>query len=482
MGTTTKQLASACLAVLLGACTIEIGNPNGGSGIGPTGPGGGYSADGKLTDGDWGITVGEARLDYIEHLQRGPDQYQNFCSQGMTNRFTDWYCAGGTAPSITGLEDVLVGLGLKNAGQPDTLPNNTLFAITSHSSSLVTRHTSVLNPRAIVFTRDGSVTDYAAVGFIRGDGFAEVAAFDTATNDVDLILVSFKRACDPDCTNAEKFLPENESGWQDVAVYSDKDLANTVFDCLQCHEPQGAGTGKILRMQELVNPWTHWFRDNRGTADLLTQFQTYHVNESYAGIPANQIANSDPRDLEDLVENAGFQNQPNLFRGNNINNDDITVTDPNNTWLGLYQNAVDGTMIAPPYFGINPYDEAKVTAAGDLYKSIVDGTTSRDQMPDMVDLFRDDALPYMSHAAAPGLDALGIIQHKCGTCHDGRFPGVSRDNFRISAFPDGLAPIMKQRIAARITLPDYSRLRMPPKQFADLTDEEIQTILDAVKK
>lgn len=432
--------------------------------------------DGGLVD--WGVETRPAHeVDYIEHLDRGATQRQNLCSQGLNGRLTDWYCAD-QAPEINGLEDVLVGLGLKDAnGQ---LSNTTLFAISGHSSSLVTRRTTVLNPRAIIFTEQGT-PDYAALGYIRGDGFAEVAAFDPVKQDVNFFLVSFKRGCEPDCSNAERFLPRNETGWQDVAIYSDQDLKNTVFDCLQCHEPQGKDTGRILRMQELVDPWTHWFRDNRGTRALLDQFQAAHPNEDYAGIPANQISNSNPADLEDLVRDAGFGNQPNLFEGDNINNDDINTMAPNDVWMGLYTNAVEGTMIAPPFFGISPYDDTKVQDYGEMYRQVAAGELADNQMPDVTKVFRADAMRYLSFKPAEGLDARQIVQHRCGTCHDGRFPGISRDNFRIQDFPDNLTPVMKSRISQRIGLSDHSRLRMPPLVFSELSSAEIEKIRNAMK-
>ena len=46
-------------------------------------------------------------------------------------------------------------------------------------------------------------------------------------------------------------------------VYEDRDLANTLFDCLHCHQPDGPQSRKLLRMQERRLPWTHWFRNNK---------------------------------------------------------------------------------------------------------------------------------------------------------------------------------------------------------------------------
>jgi hypothetical protein len=285
---------------------------------------------------DWGIETKSPTLNPVEHLARGRAQRTLTCGRGNQDRLAQWYCAGETAPVVTGIEDLMVALGVKDLANPNAM----LFALTSHSSSLVTRSTSVLNPRAVVFSQPGEL-DYLAVGFVRGDGFAEVAAFDPSKQQINFYLVSYKKGCEPECSNVERFTPVNESGWMDVTIYNDQDLKNSVVDCLQCHQPEGSASGqRILRMQELQDPWTHWFRNNRGTNPLLQTFRSTHVNEDYAAIPAGIINNSDPADLEDFVRDGGFGNQPNEFSGDQVNADDITVDTPNATWLGYYENAV----------------------------------------------------------------------------------------------------------------------------------------------
>jgi hypothetical protein len=371
---------------------------------------------------------------------------------------------------ITSLEDLLVGVGLKDPENPQQMR----FAISGHSSSLVTRRTTVLNPRAIIFSEE--VDDYVALGFVRGDGLAEIAAFDTVNGRLNFYLVRTHLGCGDDCTNAERYLPSVEAGWQSVDVYFDDDIKNTPLDCLQCHEPGGEGTGRILRMQELQDPWTHFFRDNRGSRVLLEQFQAAHPDEDYAGIPAAIISESQPADLEDFVRAAGFDEQPNEFLGDDINNDDVDVTTPNATWMALYDRAKEGLAISPPFFGISPYDDAKVSAASAAYLAVATGTAGPETMPDMTDLFDQAALPYLGFLPATGADAVQIVQHRCGSCHDGRFPGISRDNFKISQFPDQLDDEMKAKVLARIKLPATDRKRMPPLMFSELKPEHVQTI------
>lgn len=411
-------------------------------------------------------------LDYLRGFPTGEDQRAITCGRGNADRFATWYCAAGGAPSITRLEDLIMGLGLG-------APNQRLFAFTGHSSSLVVRKTSSLNPRSIIFSPDNT-PDYATIGFVRGDQFAEIAAFDRTNNRLNFYLVRFTRPCDPDCSNAEKYTAAIESGWTSVSAYGDEDLKNTALDCRQCHQPGGANSPAILRMHELRSPWTHFFRNNRNSRVLMDDFLRAHPGEDYGGIPANRIRDSDPADLEDLVRAAGFGNQPNEFRGNNINNDNVNVTTPNTTWLNLYDRSVRGLEIAVPYFGIDPFDPAKVDAAVAGYRAVVTGQAAPETMPNMADLFRADALAHLGFVAAEGLDAKGIIEHRCGTCHDGRFPGISRDNFRVSDFPDNLTPEMAARIRERMELPDTHHLKMPPVVFSHLTEAQKAMVLGAL--
>jgi hypothetical protein len=233
-------------------------------------------------------------------------------------------------------------------------------------------------------------------------------------------------------------------------------------------------------MQELNDPWTHFFRDNRGSAALLNQFLAAHPNEDYAGIPGNRIANSDPRDLEDFVRAQGFGNQPGAFDGNNINADNVNNNTPNAAWLALYDAAKAGTRISPPHYAIDPFDSGKIQAATDAYQAAVAGDLA--QTPDMTAMFKDSELAYLGFTAADGLDAGGIVQHKCGTCHDGRGgANLTKNNFLVANFPNNLTAEDRARIRARIRLPASDRKRMPPVAFADLDEAQIAAIEAALQ-
>jgi hypothetical protein len=482
-----RQMPHLLVAVALLSITSITSCTGTIDGSGPTKPNGGDPGDpGSDGDGDQGGPGGPdnggdmgnqeqppTHLDYLHGLPKGAEQRASVCARGNQDRFALWYCNGPAAPTITGLNDILVGLRLKD---PQNL-GAMRFVLTSHSSSLVTRSTSVLNPRAIIFTPDNTA-DYLALGYVRGDDFVEIAAFDQSKADLNFYLLRFDRACEFNCTNAERFTAQTETGWKGLSAYFEADIGNTALDCRQCHQPGGANAKRILRMQELQEPWTHFFRDEDSGLGLLQTFTASHPGEDYAGIPANRIANADtdPEDLEDFLRAKGFGNQPNEFEGENINNDDLNVTTPNNVWLGLYREAIAGRAISPPYFGIRPWDEAKVTAASTAYRAVAAGNAGPETLPNMVDLFLDSAKAYLGFTAADGLDAVGIVQHRCGTCHDGRFPGVSRDNLRVANFPNNLAPEMKAKIKERLHKSSIDRLRMPPIVFSELTPAQISAI------
>ncbi len=422
---------------------------------------------------DWGLEP--KRLDYFEGLLAGDAQRQSLCSRGNADRLTKWWCAE-PRPTVTKLEDVLIGLNLKNPANLGAMR----FAISGHSSSLVTRKTSVLNPRAIIFNpANANAPDYIALGFVRGDGFAEIAAKDPVKNDLNFFVIRFKKACDPECGNAMRFGPDAERDWVSVDIYGDQDLKNTVLDCLQCHQPGGVTARRMLRMQELQDPWTHWFRDNRPSVALLDQFQAAHPNEDYAGIPANLIRNSDPADLEDFVRGGGFDAQPNEFPTDTIATQ--LQQNPNQVppaWMAIYQHSLAGAQIAVPFYEISPYDPAKVLSASEAYKGVViDKTMPDSALPELNELFREDALGYLSFRAGDMLaTSKEVVQHRCGTCHNGTFPGISRNNFDINQYPDGLSPEMKAKILQRIAMPKSSRLRMPPLFFSELTPDQIGLI------
>ena len=212
---------------------------------------------------------------YLAGMPEQEVQRANLCARGNQDDFSNWYCAKKIAPDIHNLEDLLEGVKLKDPANPFSMQ----FAMNSHSTSVVGRNTSALNPRVVIFTPavftnapgespnipGGTTTSstntsgFLALGFARGSHLVEIASFDHVRHDINFYLIHYTKSCDPSCPNSELFTAETESHWTSVTVYGDPDIKNTPLDCLQCHEPGGLGTKRILRMQERQFPWTHWF-------------------------------------------------------------------------------------------------------------------------------------------------------------------------------------------------------------------------------
>ena len=269
---------------------------------------------------------------HFAELKEGEDQMTLLCERnaGKSNVVLQKFCVEKLRlTNIVELQQALNVVIPPNMGQGDIgqggVPG---YAMQGHSSSLVGQFVSAINPRVILFNSQNpntdarSAEDFVAMGFVRGEQFAEIIVvnLDAQGNpvmlpdsdgnptikDVSLFLVAFKQACNakPEGCNAGELLtPAVESNWTEFTVYQDEDLKNTIVDCRHCHQPEGLGTQKFGRMQELRNPWVHWMRDNRdnGVTLLDDYFAAHGTAENYGGVPASSIAASDPNELERLI-------------------------------------------------------------------------------------------------------------------------------------------------------------------------------------
>lgn len=438
--------------------------------------------------------------DLLSHLPTGSTQLAAVCDRNVDNAVTRAFCTT-PRPTITSLVDLqgVLGLQFENRTNGNGNNGNPAFAISGHSSSLVTRSVSSINPRTIVFTRNRNQRDdgeIVALGFTRGDQFAEVVVIPEG-GEATFYLVRFELACDatPDgCNWADRLTPATESGWTGWSLYQDADLKNTVLDCLQCHQPDGPGTPKMLRMQELRNPWTHWFRDNRdGGRALIADFEAAHgTDEDYGGIPAPLIRDADPARLEDLVEAAGFEDQPNLFETGDIEDEvqDVNAQQPelnmppgrSATWQALYREAVEGRAIPPPYHDVKITDPATLAQMTLAYRAVMDGTMPRSSLPDIRDVMLESALPYLSMRPAPDLTGAQILVHACGQCHNSRLDQtISRARFNAMEL-GSMSRAAKDKAIRRLQLPRHDRFAMPPTFFRDLSDEEVQRVVTELSK
>lgn len=447
--------------------------------------------------------------DPLAGLPEGLEQLNLLCAelatQNAQNVVRDAFC-GATTPNITGITDLQAALGLAfvspnavgrgNNGQQ----GNPAFTLVGHSSSLVARLTNPINPRALIFTPPNGrnpTPGFVVMGFVRGDQFVELVVSDRVTNDIQFFLFTFKQACNltNSCTIGELLTPAVESNWIDFTVYSQNNLINTTFDCLQCHQPGGPTTASFLRMQELNNPWTHFFRNNRqGGAILLnTFFAARGTNEAYAGIPAQLIDASDPALLEDLVRGNGFGNQPNRFNSRQIQAQvNQTPGQPANNavpgtsteWQRIYNGTVTGQFIAAPYHDVLVTDPVQLQTATNAYQSFLSGTLAASALPDIRNIFLESALPNIGFRVMAGLDGQQIITQACTQCHNSQLDQtISRARFNVdlNAMSDtqgglltGAARDAEIGLAiARLALPPEDIRKMPPELFKTLLPSEV---------
>jgi mono/diheme cytochrome c family protein len=405
------------------------------------------------------------------------DAYDRVCARNRGDSFAKVLCDGNRRPEIRDFAELyeLVGLADQRA-----------FALTGNSTSLLANRVSAINPRLLVFPRvDDDLTRPAtmtAVGFVRGEQFAEIVSRDPSTGDFNFYLVAFEQQCNyasGGCDLASLLTEEIEHDWTAYSVYDQDDLEGTSVDCNSCHQPNGYGTKRILRMQELASPWLHWFPQRfvqRTDSDrvLLAQFTDAHKDDTqYGGIPIQTIANAvdegSGAQLEALVRAEGFGDQPNPF-------DSQIVTEMKSgsspTWEARFEANLRGQAIAVPYPAADVTDEAQRSAATRSYQDVVRGASARASLIDIREIFSDDAKAKLSFVPQAGADGKTVLHQMCARCHDGRGnPQLGKNHFNVLAL-DSLPRPEKDLAIAR--LGDSGRSRMPPWRVGSLTAESIQ--------
>lgn len=459
----------------------------------------------------------EGLPDPFEGLPRGQEQINALCQRvGITagssaqsnepnpnfNAVTNAFCR--EQQSITSIADVQKALGLsftKTDAQATNGSNgNPGFALLSHSSSLIARNVSAINPRAFIFSpppgQPVKIPGFVVMGFSRGEPFLEVAAQQPKNGDkISFYLIRFTPECEEtnSCKPGDLLTPAIEKNWKSVTVYDDEDLKNSLADCRHCHQPDGPGTKTILRMQELQDPWTHWFRNDRpgGVALLQDFFRAHGTNEDYGGIPAAIIGKSDGRALEDLVTGQGFGTQPNGFDSKVIEKEieessskqpEInTPPGQSSTWKQLYQASINGQFIPPPYHDVKVTDPDKLQFATDEYKKFLNGGPAS-ALPDIRRVFLDDALEDLTFLPKSGLNGRQVLMQTCAQCHNNKLDQtISRAKFDVTAL-DSMSRQEKDLAIQRLLLPAAERLHMPPASMRTLPDDARQAAIDELKK
>jgi len=468
-----RTISALLFSIALCACGGSTGSPDD-----PDAGTGGPDAD-----------TSQLVTDPLHDLPTGLEQWTALCARNYGDAVSLAVCAGSAPPVLTSLADLRALLGLTIDPNATGSQPNVRFTLLGHSTALPQRHVSALNPRAFVFTIPNSNNSpnqrFQVLAFARGEAFAELVANDpTANNTLRFFLIRFHPACEQaagGCDNADLYTPTIESGWTGWSIYDDSDLANTTVDCLQCHQPQGPTTRKMLRMQELDGPWMHWFYEEipENNAMIDNVYLVARPNEAYAGIPPNLVHPSRPIALQRLLINNGFGTQPNKFDSMVIRAEMQSGASP--TWSAIYAHAVAGDQIMVPYFGVPQTDPTKIADAVQAYRDVASGVLPRDQMPDIGDVFLDSAEAAMSHRPAPGLDGRGILQHMCQHCHNSRLDqSLTRARFNVENL-DTLAPSIKAEAIRRLGLQDADIFHMPPRRFHTLSPAERDAAIAALQ-
>ena len=443
----------------------------------------------------------EVLPDALEGLPKGAAQLALVCARGQRDAVTRALCNNPALGSVTELQDAL-GLGFQDRsskGQNGSR-GNPAFALLGHSSSLVARSVSAINPRAFVFSpppgRPLRIPGFVVMGFARGEPFIEIAAEDPNQRKLSFYLLKFEPECEAtkSCKPGDLLTAAVEKNWKGWTLYQDEDLKNTIVDCRHCHQPDGPSTKPMLRMQELQDPWTHWFRGDRpGGVALMQDFLRAHGDqEDYFGIPASAIQSADGRAMEDFVTGQGFQNQPNSFDSKRIENEvkqsstsqpDLnTPKGESSTWQRLYSASASGQFIPVPYHDVKVTDPDKLAFATDAYRSVLDGKAPATGLPDIRRVFLDSALEEMSMRPRSGASGQEILVQACAQCHHSRLdPSVSRAKFDVTQL-DSMSAAAKSAAIARMKLPASSRQHMPPAMFRTLPDDALKLAVEALSK
>ncbi|MFT7625563.1 MAG: hypothetical protein ACI9WU_004754 [Myxococcota bacterium] len=447
---------------------------------------------------------GEAQI--FEELLSGEAQRQQLCqrlaSQGFESPVRDVFC-GASVPPIAGIADIYPLLGLSFDGPvglgsqyPDGYNGNPNWAVNGHSSSLARRITSTINPRVIVHTPSGEPDDsepgFLITAYVRGERFVEIIAHDADKNDLRFFLLRYTLPCDAtdSCTPTDEFSLATESGWTSWTLYDDKDLENTVFDCMQCHESglrtATEPTSRRLLMFELNSTWRHWIFTNKHFIgwedtpegpgpylDMLDDYLGAHATdaqpegETYAGIEGGNVMAGRPLSLENLIEGNGYGNG--FFDSGKRDNGHNFGMFSGTPWPELYAMNQLGLIIQIPSPFEDPTDSTKRRAHSKAFRAFLSGEAS--ELPDITDIFPDDRMHEVGLQVTPGLTAPEILVQACTQCHhDGLNQELTRARFTVDlARLDAEALTLAQQ---RINLPEGHYRTMPPTRLRTLLFEE----------
>jgi hypothetical protein len=403
------------------------------------------------------------------NLPRGEEQRSRFCARGRDDLVTDAFCAE-LAPSVTSLAELFALLDV----DPRAYVGSRGISLTGHSTGLSKRSVSAINPRVFFIRVEGPTDPLLAVAFTRGETIVEIVTRSRTRQELEFYVVAFTLRCSSTelgCTPGELLTSAVERDWQSVDVYREDDLKNSPIDCRVCHQPSGPSTPKLLRMQELDTPWTHWFDDHYAA----------HGDETFAGIPGPSITQARGGLVAAFVNIAGSRLQPNEFPSKQVE-DEVESSAPaqpadnqtrgrSQTWQTLYQAAQRAEAIPTPYHDVKITDPIKLAAMQQAYLELRAGRLAQNALPDIRDVLPDDpvALAEMGFTLDERLEDRALLIAACGLCHNARLDqSLSRARFHTDL--ERLSAEEKQTAIDRLNLPGHDPLAMPPRLIHALSD------------
>ena len=228
-------------------------------------------------------------------------------------------------------------------------------------------------------------------------------------------------------------------------------------------------------MQEMAAPHTHWFDANTtGGASLLADFHAAHgTTESYGGIPAKLIDQSDPQLMATFITAAGFAQQPNAFPSAE-DETEVAAMAPqqpaanvpmgwSSAWEAVYQAGASGAAIAAPYHDVKVTDPDRLAMMTKAY--VATRTTGAPLLVDIRDVLLGSGLVDMGFEPRPNLDGRAMLAQQCAQCHNARLdPTLTRDRFLVDQL-DQMTRAEKDLAIERLQTPVTTRLTMPPPLF-----------------
>jgi hypothetical protein len=430
-----------------------------------------------------------------EPLAIGDEQKERLCSRGRSDVVLDVFCSK-NVPEITSILDLRRAMAIDAATQS----YEQVFVLNGHSTSLVSRVVSAINPRVIFMRRESLDDELLLLAFARGEQFSELAARDRNTKELQFYLVTFEQDCNAaGCTPGDLLTEAAEVGWKNVNVYAEDDLINSPLDCRVCHQPDGPDSPKFLRMQELQPPWNHWFYGFvPGGKALIRDYLAIKGGERFAGLNDQDVSErSQPGALTSLLFSINEVPQPNEYVSAAIEEeviasaaerggaqpDDNSVPGESATWRDLYDAAKRGEAIAVPYHDVKVTDKDKLAAMTAAYLDYREGRLDRADLPDITQVYPDDEelLARMGFATEPGMSGDEVLLQACGQCHNDRLDqSLSRARFNVDLAKMSRAE--KDRAIARIQLPIDHGGVMPPARFRHLSDEAKAQLIELLER